>query len=101
MSAENQKLCNWCGEPFAAVDPAQMFCKKGHATRAHAKRVKEKKRLAEAGRCPTPNKRVFTSEEHASRWHIDFNTQHLYPCKCGGLHAATIREPVDELIGAE
>lgn len=86
---DETRQCLWCGTEFRAKDRDQQHCKKLHAKKARGARARERARLAIAGRCPTPLKRVFQSEEHARKWNIDFNTQHLYRCPCGALHATT------------
>lgn len=78
--------CEWCKAEFEPRNEEQAYCKPTHATKANAKRRKERLALENAGKCPTPYKRVWV--DGAPNWVLPEN-QYLYPCKCGARHAAT------------
>lgn len=85
------KTCEWCKAEFEPSNDEQAYCKPTHATKANAKRRKERLALEMAGRCPTPYKRSWSSVEQAAAFHLP-STQYLYNCSCGAIHAATHRE---------
>ena len=82
--------CEWCKAEFEPADVDQAYCKPTHSTKASRKRRKEKAALEEAGKCPTPYKRVWIDHPDAVNWALP-DTQYLYPCRCGALHAATYK----------
>lgn len=82
------RCCEWCGVEFEATQPEQAYCKTLHAKKASQKRRKEKLLLEQAGKCPTPFKRVWIDDPNATNWKLP-TSQYLYHCKCGAIHAAT------------
>lgn len=85
------RQCEWCGNDFEPANDEQAYCKPTHSTKANRKRRKDKLALEEAGKCPTPNKRSWSSPEQAALFHIP-DTQYLYQCRCGATHSATHKQ---------
>ena len=85
------RRCEWCGTEFEPTQSDQAYCKKTHAKRANQKRAKAKLELEQAGKCPTPYKRVWIDHPDAKNWNLPEN-QYLYHCRCGAIHAATIKK---------
>ena len=83
--------CEWCKAGFEPTSEGQAYCKPTHAKKANRKRHKAKVALEQAGKCPTPYKRSWSSPEQAALFNLP-DTQYIYPCKCGALHAATYRQ---------
>jgi len=84
------KTCEWCGIEFEPSHEEQAYCKPTHAKKANRQRHKEREQLEAAGKCPTPYKRVWIDHPDAVNWDLP-ETQYLYHCRCGAIHAATMK----------
>lgn len=84
------RTCEWCKTEFESTHEEQAYCKPTHAKKANRKRHKEREDLQSAGKCPTPGKRSWSSPEQAALFNLPA-TQYLYTCRCGAIHAATIK----------
>lgn len=85
------KNCEWCKTDFEPNHNEQAYCKLTHAKKANRKRHKERIELENAGKCPTPYKRSWSSVEQAALFNLP-DTQYLYQCRCGAIHAATHKQ---------